>query len=129
MIWLVIKTVVRTNQNILKQSHDYKDFSASWLVFVLIFFHLLARKPNLEKKILFFQSLPKSSFTCPRLRASGLVQRLVDTWAISVISRELPTMMYRGIVDYQTLVIKNHIILSIKNGIEKYFIYINLYCI
>ena len=43
------------------------------------FFHLLARKPNLEKKNVysnkFFHTfhLSESSFTCPGLRASGLL--------------------------------------------------------
>ena len=45
-------------------------------------FHLLARKTNLEKCSIysnkFFHNfrLSESSFTCPRLRASGLVRRL-----------------------------------------------------
>ena len=48
----------------------------------LNFFHLLARKPNLEKISIysskFFHNfhLFESSFTCPGLRASGLVRRL-----------------------------------------------------
>ena len=49
---------------------------------VLIFFHLLARKPNLDKFYTysnkFFHNfhLSESSFTCPGLRASGIVRRL-----------------------------------------------------
>ena len=48
----------------------------------LQFFHLLAQKPNLEKISIysnkFFHNfyLSESSFTCPELRASGIVQRL-----------------------------------------------------
>ena len=40
-------------------------------------FHLLAWKPNLEKKILFFHNfhLSESNFTCLGLRASGLAWR------------------------------------------------------
>ena len=54
----------------------------NYSVFALIFFHLLARKPNLEKFPIyankFFHNfyLSESSFTCPELRASGIVQRL-----------------------------------------------------
>jgi hypothetical protein len=57
----------------------------------LNFFHLLARKPNLEKNSIysdkFFYNfhLSESSFTCPALRASGLVRRL----AIYVTEHEL----------------------------------------
>jgi hypothetical protein len=46
-------------------------------VFALFFFHILARKPNIEKHYIysnkFFQNfdLSESSFTCHRLRASG----------------------------------------------------------
>jgi len=49
----------------------------------LNFFHLLARKPNLEKlssySNKFFHNfhLSESSFTCPGLRASGLARRLI----------------------------------------------------
>ena len=48
----------------------------------LNFFHLLAQKPNLEKFSIysnkFFHNfhLSEYSFTCPRLRASGLARRL-----------------------------------------------------
>ena len=51
-------------------------------VFACILFHLLARKPNLEKSSIysnkFFNNfhLSESSFTCPRLQESGLAQRL-----------------------------------------------------
>jgi hypothetical protein len=51
-------------------------------VFALIFFHLLAQKPNLEKFSIYSNKfcnnfhLSKYSFTCPWLRASGLAQRL-----------------------------------------------------
>ena len=50
--------------------------------FCLNYFHLLARKPNIEKNSIysnkFFHNfhLSESSFTCPRIRASGLAQRL-----------------------------------------------------
>ena len=52
-------------------------------VFALIFFYLLARKPNLEIFFIysnkFFHNfhLAVSSFTCPGLQASGLAQRLI----------------------------------------------------
>ena len=51
----------------------------------LNFFHLLARKSNLEKfsiysnKFFHYFHLSDSSFTCPGLRASGLVWRLLST--------------------------------------------------
>ena len=57
--------------------------SIKTLSLCLIFFHLLARKPNLEEKKSIYSSkffhnlhLSESSFTCPGLRASGLVRRL-----------------------------------------------------
>ena len=49
----------------------------------LNFFHLLAQKPNLEKKVIYSNKfchnfhLSESSFTCLWLRASGLAQRLI----------------------------------------------------
>ena len=52
-------------------------------VFALIFFRLLARQPNLEicsiysNKFFHYFHFSESSFTCPGLRASGLVQRLL----------------------------------------------------
>ena len=48
-----------------------------------IFFHLLARKPKLEKISIYLNKLfhnvhlSESGFTCPRLRVSGLVWRLL----------------------------------------------------
>ena len=48
--------------------------------FCLNFFHLLAQKPNLEKNNIYSNKfiddfhLSESSFSCPRLRANGLVQ-------------------------------------------------------
>ena len=50
----------------------------------LYFFHLLAQKPNLEKFSICLNNfthnfhLSESSFTCPRLRVSGLTRRLIE---------------------------------------------------
>jgi hypothetical protein len=57
-------------------------YASSIYSLCLNFFHLLARKPNLENFSIysnkFFHNchLSKSSFTCPWLRASGLARRL-----------------------------------------------------
>jgi hypothetical protein len=77
-------------------------------VICLNVFHILARKPNLEKMSIysnkFFHNfhLSKSSFTCPGLRASGLVWKLVMyMWSkisIHVYFREL---------EYQILMLKD----------------------
>ena len=54
-------------------------------VFALNFVHLLARKPNLEKKKNYSNKfihnfhLSESSFICPRLQASGLEWRLQNS--------------------------------------------------
>jgi len=59
------------------------SFSILITVFALILFHLLARKPNLEKfsiysnKFIHNVHLYESSITCPGLQASGLMQRLI----------------------------------------------------
>ena len=59
------------------------SYSKNAIYFALIFFHLLARKPNLEKFYIysnkFFHNfqLSESSFACPGLRASWLAQRLL----------------------------------------------------
>ena len=58
----------------------------------LNFFHLLARKPNLEKcsiyssKIFHNFHLSESSFTCPGLRASVSVRRLSYSWKIAYLA-------------------------------------------
>jgi hypothetical protein len=66
--------------------------------FCLNFFHLLARKPYLEKNSIYLNKffhnfhLSESSFTCPGLRASGLARRMWLTpitfniyWACTII--------------------------------------------
>jgi len=58
-----------------KSDHLYTLSDPSLCIY---FFHLFAKKPNLEKKIHNFH-LSKSSFTCPGLRSSGSARRL---WSI-----------------------------------------------
>ena len=61
---------------------DFKSSGRSPSSLCINFFHLLAPKPNLEKYLFIqtnsfiFFTCPKSSFTCPRLWASGLARRL-----------------------------------------------------
>jgi len=63
---------------------EYVSSKITYHSLCLNFFHLLARKPNLEKCSIysnkFFHNfhLSESSFTCPGLRASGLVRRLYN---------------------------------------------------
>ena len=58
----------------------------------LNFFHLLARKPNLEKNYIYSNKfshnfhLSESSFTCLGLQASGLAQTLRNIKIGSIIS-------------------------------------------
>ena len=67
-----------------------KYFSHNKDSLCLNFFHLLARNPNLENVSIysnkFFHNfhLSESSFTCPGLQASGLMQRLQITCTINV---------------------------------------------
>ena len=58
---------------------DGNFFNAVFHKFGLIFFHLLARKPNLEKKFIFIQTNSSIIFTSTEsgLRASGLTWRLL----------------------------------------------------
>jgi hypothetical protein len=55
----------------------------------LNFFHLLARKPNLEKKIFIsIFHLSESSITCPGLWASGIARKLYfSIFFLSIIQR------------------------------------------
>ena len=53
----------------------------------LNYLHLLARRPKFRKKFYLFEHnfhLSESSFTCPWLRASGLVRRLALPWVIPI---------------------------------------------
>ena len=69
-------TVNMLPQNEYKTVFLYSDFNIE-AVFALIFFHLLTRKPNLEKLSIysnkFFHNfhLSESSFTCPGIRDSA----------------------------------------------------------
>ena len=73
-----------------------------YTVFALNFFHLLARKPNLEKisiysdKFFYNFHLSESSFTCPALRASGLVRILT----IYVTENELMSVVLRPLIKH-----------------------------
>ena len=70
-----IKTII-SSEGVHRHYNKYTSFCRN-------FFHLHAWKPNIEKLSIysnkFFHSfhLSKSSFTCPGLWASGLVQRLI----------------------------------------------------
>jgi hypothetical protein len=54
----------------------------------LHFFHLLARKPNLEKMSIYMYSSKFHNFTCPGLQASGL------TWKLGLCSSKMTIHEY-----------------------------------
>ena len=79
----------------------YNMICTTWTFFALIFFHLLVRKPNLEKFSIYSNKyfhnfhLSKSSFTCLELQASGLAWRLVSCIYNTGIPESLIHTQYR----------------------------------
>ena len=81
---LNVAEIVDVKQDIINHSIGQKSKMTA-TVFPLIFFDILARKPNLEKLSIysnkFFNNFQKSesSFACPGLQTSGLAQRLLPS--------------------------------------------------